>query len=307
MQITEHAPVAFNHATPSLAGIGEFNRGAKGTPGVNNIVVHDARTGKVLPTTGTNADVDAVNGARNAGIVLDFYRTVLNRDSIDGAAMIVDLRVHDRQAGAGNAFWDGRGISIGDGDKRDFKSLAGSLDAIGHELTHGVTEFSDNLVYRGQSGALNESWSDVMGEAAQIWHEHPDDFDSVEVARTHDWSSGEDAVMGNKYHAISDLGHPERTDLVLRQPGHMKDYLRTSSDNGGVHTNSGIPSKAAYEVAQRLGTEKLAKIWYDTMIHKLNSRSDFAAAAKATIEAAKELYGADASNAVRDSWAAVGL
>lgn len=280
---------------------------AKGTPGVNNIVVRDARNGKVLPTTGSNADIDAVNGARNAGIVLDFYRSVLGRDSIDGAAMIVELNVHQRGA-EGNAYWDGRGVSFGDSDGKDFKSLAGALDAVGHELTHGVNHFSNKLVYQGQSGALDESFSDVMGEAAQMWNQYgPDAWGTVDTARKHDWSSGEDGVMGDRYKAISDLGRPERTDLVLKQPGHMKNYVTTTRDNGGVHINSGIPSKAAFEAAQRIGTEKVAKVWFDTMLTKMRPRSTFSEAAAATIESAQKLYGTETSNAVRDAWAAVGL
>ena len=93
----------------------------------------------------------------------------------------------------------------------------------------------------------------------------------------------------------------------MRQPAHMKDYLTTGEDNGGVHTNSGIPSHAAYQAAIRIGVEKMARVWYDTMTNRTSARTTFSQAAAATIESAKLLYGTAESNAVRDAWAAVGL
>ncbi len=92
------------------------------------------------------------------------------------------------------------------------------------------------------------------------------------------------------------------------QPGHMKDYKKMSSDNGGVHVNSGIPNKAAYEVAVRVGGEKLAKIWYKALTDYMKPNSDFNAAAAATLAAATQLYGAgEVSQAVADAWLAVGI
>ncbi|MCW2960405.1 MAG: peptidase thermolysin, partial [Thermoleophilia bacterium] len=99
----------------------------------------------------------------NAGLVHEFYSTVLGRDSIDGKGMAIKSVVHFGKA-YNNAFWDGSKMTYGDGDGKLFSPLSGGLDVVGHEMSHGVTEHTAGLVYRNQSGALNESWSDVFGE-----------------------------------------------------------------------------------------------------------------------------------------------
>jgi Zn-dependent metalloprotease len=102
------------------------------------------------------------------GSTREFYRDILNRDSIDGKGMRLDGFVH-RGVRYNNAFWDGQQMVFGDGDGAIFGDFTQSLDVIGHELTHGVTEFTANLEYHNQSGALNESISDVFGSLIKQW------------------------------------------------------------------------------------------------------------------------------------------
>ncbi len=267
--------------------------------------VRDAKTGRsILFGSG---DRDADEAFTNGGTVLDFMRDVLGRDSIDGAGMLVRFTVRDMQE-PGNAWWDGHGINFGPADGGDFLAMEGALDVVAHELTHGVNEFTNGLVYRGQSGALDESFGDVMGEAVQIWQEHGrTNWSSADIARQHDWSSGEDAVTGTRIDAISDLANPGRDGVYAKQPGHMRDFKKMADDNGGVHINSGIPNKAAHEAAIRIGAEQMIKVWYSAYSTKLDGHSQFDDAAAATIAAARELYGETTSAAVRDAWRAVGL
>ncbi len=273
--------------------------------GMGRMSVRDARTGQnILFGSG---DRNADDAFRNGATVLDFMHDVLGRDSIDGAGMLVRFKVRD-DSQPGNASWTGRGINFGPADGGDFLAMEGALDVVAHELAHGVNEHTNGLRYRGQSGALDESFGDVMGEAVQIWQEHgPANWSSADVARQHDWSSGEDAVTGGRINAISDLADPGRDGVYAKQPGHMRDYQDMSKDNGGVHINSGIPNKAAYEAAVRIGAEQMIKVWYDAFSTRLDSNSQFSDAAAATISAARELYGETTSAAVRDAWRAVGL
>jgi Zn-dependent metalloprotease len=267
--------------------------------------VRDAKTGRsILFGSG---DRDADDAFTNGGTVLDFLHDVLGRDSIDGAGMLVRFTVRD-ESGPGNAWWDGRGIKFGPADGGDFLAMEGALDVVAHELTHGVNERTNGLVYRGQSGALDESFADVMGEAVQIWQEQGrTNWSSADVARQHDWSSGEYAVTGTRIDAISDLANPGRDGVYAKQPGHMRDFREMQDDNGGVHINSGIPNKAAHEAAIRIGAEQMIKVWYAAFSTRLDDHSQFDDAAEATIAAARELYGDTTSAAVRDAWRAVGL
>lgn len=132
-----------------------------------------------------------------------------------------------------NAAWIGDKMIYGDGDGRTFTALSGANDVVAHEITHGVTQETANLNYRNQSGALNESFSDVFGYFV-------DDEDFL---------MGEDVYTpGQNGDALRSMSNPER----FGQPSHMDDYVNTQSDNGGVHTNSGIPNKAAYNTIRSI-------------------------------------------------------
>jgi Zn-dependent metalloprotease len=266
--------------------------------------------GTLVRKEGSAASGDvAVDAAHdNAGIVHDFYKQVLGRDSIDGAGMVLKSVVHYGK-NFNNAYWDGEKMTYGDGDGKVFKPLSQGLDVVGHEMTHGVTERTSGLNYQGQSGALNESWSDVFGELIEQWHENKAGFSSPDGAKAGDWLIGEDVFTpGTAGDALRSMKSPGTAYKGDPQPGNMKDYKKMSDDNGGVHVNSGIPNKAAYEAAVRIGGEKVAKVWYKAMTDYLRSNATFADAANATLSAAKDLYGeGDVMNAIKDAWTGVGI
>jgi Zn-dependent metalloprotease len=205
----------------------------------------------------------------------------------------------------------------GDGDEdlpeadRLFNRFTIAIDIIGHELTHGVTQFTAGLNYYSQSGAINESMSDVFGSLVKQRVLN-------QTAAEADWIIGAGLFTPNVNGVgIRSMKAPGTAydDPVLRkdpQPGHMRDYVETTSDNGGVHINSGIPNRAFYVTAVTIGGyawEKAGKIWYRTLRDKLRSNSDFATTARLTFETAGELYGAGSAEqeAVRTGWAEVGI
>ncbi|MCW2973370.1 MAG: family peptidase [Thermoleophilia bacterium] len=260
--------------------------------------------------TGDKA-VDAAHD--NAKLVHDFYAEVLGRDSIDGKGMEMKSVVHYGDQ-YNNAYWDGEKMTYGDGDGELLGPLSGSLDVVGHEMTHGVTEHTAGLNYEGQSGALNESWSDVFGELIEQWSDNRAGFGTVDAAKAADWLIGEDVftpkIKGDALRSMRAPGTAYDTKEWGKddQPAHMKDYYKGSQDNYGVHINSGIPNKAAYEIGVKLGSEKLAKVWYDALTTSLGPDSDFSDAAAATIASAAKLYGAgEVPNAVADAWKGVGV
>ncbi|MCZ4495997.1 MAG: peptidase [Thermoleophilia bacterium] len=245
-----------------------------------------------------------IDGAHEkVGIAVDFLREVLGRNSIDGKGGVVDALVGVTHTWA--AF--GGGQMLLGAPEPGFKSATESLDVIGHELMHGVDEATVSLTYENESGALSESYGDVFGEAIEQWHEDRAGFGTVEGARRADWVGGEDATTTAPF--INSLRNPaDAAGAAGAQPAHMRDYVTMVEDNGGVHVNVGIPNKAAFEAAQVLGTEQVAKIWYDALEHRLTSTSGFSDAARATIASAAALYpGEQTSAAVRDAWASVGI
>ena len=212
------------------------------------------------PDTG---DESADKAYECAGIVRDYYKQVLKRDSIDNAKMDLILNVHYGEKYQ-NAFWDGDEMTFGDGDGEIFVGFARSLDVVAHELAHGVTQWEANLDYDGQSGALNEHFSDVFGT---VITQHSEG----QTADTADWLIG-DEIMGPqlKGEALRSMREPGTAfDNALmgkdRQPGHMKDYYHYPDDNHGVHVNSGILNKAFYLTSKEIGTDKAGLIWYNSL------------------------------------------
>ncbi len=300
--LTSTAPAA-----PAAAPLGAPNRAtydAKGSEfpkgGLGDLVRKEGQ-GK----TG-DAAVDAAHD--NAGLVHEFFLKVLGRESIDGKGMQMKSVVHFGSK-YNNAYWDGEKMTYGDGDGKLFTPLSGALDVVGHEMAHGMTEHTAGLQYRNQSGALNESWSDVFGELIEQWAENRSGFGTIDAAKGADWLIGEDVFTpGTSGDGLRSMKTPGTGYKGDPQPGHMRDYKKMTSDNGGVHVNSGIPNKAAYEAAIRIGGEKLAKIWYTALTDYLRPTSDFNAAAAATLAAATQLYGTgEVSQAIIDAWQAVGI
>jgi Zn-dependent metalloprotease len=291
--------------------------------GAKERVIYDAKNGSGLPGTvvrkeGEPATADAaVNEAYDgSGITYDLFNDIYSRNSIDGSGMRLDSTVHYRR-GYDNAFWDGEQMVYGDGDEdlpadeRLFNRFTIALDIIGHELTHGVTQFEAKLVYSQQPGALNESMSDVFGSLVK-------QYQLKQTPAEADWIIGQGLLTSNVNGVgIRSMKAPGTAydDPVLGkdpQPAHMKDYVSTIADNGGVHINSGIPNHAFYVTAVELGGfawEKAGQIWYVTLRDKLDANSKFQQCADLTYHTAGELFGAGSieQQAVKKGWAAVGL
>ena len=286
-------------------------------------IVYSAQNGGTLPgqqvraeggpATGDAAADEAYDGA---GATYHLYKDIYNRDSIDGNGARLDSTVHYR-VGYDNAFWNGQQMVYGDGDEdlpvdqRLFNRFTIAIDIIGHELTHAVTQFTANLIYQGQSGALNESMSDVFGSLVK-------QRTKGQTAAEADWIIGEglftSRVNGTGIRNMKQPGTAYNDPVLGKdpQPGHMRDYVQTQSDNGGVHINSGIPNRAFYVTAFNIGGfawEKAGQIWYATLYGKLSQSANFVTVAAKTYEAARDLYGQGSleQQAVKAGWAEVGI
>lgn len=287
--------------------------------------IYDGQTGYELPGVIVRAEGDAPSGdpAVNeaydgAGHTYDLYQEIFGRNSIDDRGMPLDSTVHYGQ-GYDNAFWNGQQMVYGDGDEdlpedeRLFNRFTIAMEIIGHELTHGVTQYEAGLAYRSQPGALNESFSDVFGVLVKqrVLNQTADQAS---------WLIGEGLFTANVQGvAIRSMKAPGTAydDPVLGkdpQPRHTDQYqdLPNWYDNGGVHINSGIPNHAFYCVAMEIGGyawDKAGQIWYITLRDRLRRNSDFQEAADKTFQVAGELFGAGNAEqqAVRSGWAQVGI
>jgi Zn-dependent metalloprotease len=263
--------------------------------------------GKLVRSEGDKPARDkAVNEAFDgAGLTYDFYWEILQRNSIDGKGLRLDSSVHYSKK-FNNAFWDGRQMTYGDGDGKLFVGFTQAVDVIAHELTHGVTQYAvpgGGLVYEGQSGALNESVSDVFGTIVKQWS-------LKQTPAEADWLIGAGIMTPAVGKALRSMAEPGNTALTWSgddQPGHMSGYV----EGGDVHTNSGIPNHAFQIAAMNLQAntwEKAGPIWYKALA-LLTPEATFADAATATVQAAGLLYGAGSAEAaaVQGAWREVGV
>jgi Zn-dependent metalloprotease len=258
--------------------------------------------GKVVRTEGqSNVADQAVNEAYAAlGATYNFYWTALHRDSIDGQGLPMLGLVHYGQ-NYDNAFWDGAGhMFFGDGDGRILTQTAAGIDVVGHELTHGVTQHEANLAYTGQSGALNESISDVFGIQVKQMALGQD-------SNASDWLIGADVVGAELKPALRSMKAPGKANPNDDQPADMDHYVA----GGDVHTNSGIPNHAFYVVATTLGGhawDAAGRIWYAALCDSaLSPNAGFSDFAKVTLRHAQQTYGSGSSQAraVEGGWDAV--
>jgi Zn-dependent metalloprotease len=213
-------------------------------------------------------------------------------------------------------YFGGRTMMFGDGDGVRFDAFAGALDVVAHEWAHGVTEYGSDLGYRDEPGALNESFSDIMGASVEFFYQPPGTG-----RQRADWLIAEDVTLTapGYLRSMSDpisVGHPDHYSLVR--------FLGTSFDNGGIHINCAVPNHAFY-LAVAGGTnrvsglrvegvglanrDRIERIFYRAFVYFLGSSSMFHDARVATIQAAGELYGSASAEAraVTDAWAAVGV
>ena len=287
------------------------------SPGMKRRTVYDARNGTGLPgmlvrsEDGPATDDASVERAfRGAGDTYDFFRVAYGRNSVDDRGLRLDSSVH-YAVRFDNAFWNGRQMVYGDGDGIIFRDFTSCPDVIGHELTHGVTDYEANLVYYGQPGALNESMSDVFGILVKQWR-------LSHTAAAADWLVGEGlfapGVAGAALRSMKAPGTAYDDPRLGKdpQPAHMRDFVTTSDDDGGVHINSGIPNHAFYLAAVDIGGwawERSGAIWYDALTGYLRAQATFEDAAAATIAAAGARFGRRSleEQAVRAAWQRVGV
>jgi Zn-dependent metalloprotease len=235
------------------------------------------------PATG---DEDADLVYKYAGNVRDYFKKVLQRNSIDNKGMDLILNVHFGEDYM-NAFWDGDEMTFGDGDGKIFIGFTQSLDVVAHELAHGVTQFTADLEYFSQSGALNEHFSDVFGSAITQYVLKQD-------AGQADWLIGDEimgpTLYGEALRSMQAPGMAYDNNLLGKdpQPSHMNNYYAGNDDNQGVHINSGIPNRAFYLVSMEIGTDKAALIWYNAL-QKLWSSAKFNDAVEVVVESARML------------------
>jgi len=215
-----------------------------------------------------------------------------------------------------NALYVGnRTLIFGDGDGRLLDYTSAALDVVAHEWAHGVTEYGSDLIYEDEPGALNESFSDIMGTAAEFMFQ-----EAGQGPRRADWLLGEDVARGPA--ALRSMSDP----ASLGDPDHysLRRFIGTPVDNGGIHINSGIPNHAFYLAVAGgrnrvsgltvtgvgLGSiERMERIFYRAFVYFLTPDSNFSDARAATLAAAGELYGASGNEFVQlqQAWRAVGV
>ncbi|MBW4619820.1 MAG: M4 family metallopeptidase [Cyanosarcina radialis HA8281-LM2] len=248
-------------------------------PDARNRQTHTASNTETIPGTqvcwewsvGVNCKIptgtsDAAAAHTFAADTYDFYFNNHGRDSLNGAGGVIRSTV---QYGLNyqNAFWNGTQIVYGAG-------FSQADDVVGHELTHGVTQYTSNLLYYYQSGAINESFSDLWGEFVDLTNGKGNDTAAVR------WKIGEDLPgIG----AIRDMKNP----TLFGEPDKMTspNYYLGDDDNGGVHTNSGVNNKAVFlmtdggsfngRVITGIGITKVAKIYYRAQTTLLSSGSSY--------------------------------
>ncbi|MGB2750591.1 MAG: M4 family metallopeptidase [Pyrinomonadaceae bacterium] len=275
--------------------------------------------------TNARAGVDAHYGAAKT---FDYYQTVHGRNGIDGnygpgtttaisnGVSIVASRVHFG-SNYNNAFWYQNMMTYGDGNGTTFTPLT-TIDICGHEMTHGVTERTANLTYAKESGALNESWSDIMGSMVELYADGG-------VVSGDTWKIGEEAYTpGTAGDALRRMDNPN----AVGDPDHytLRLYQGTctasnANDQCGVHTNSSISNHAFYLIANGgtnrvsgvavtgIGGTNAAKIFYRALTTYMTASTNFAGARTATLNAATDLFGASSAqyNSVATGWCAVGV
>jgi hypothetical protein len=282
------------------------------------LMVHDARHGEQLPGEAVRSTGEPPTGDpavdevfRSGHLVRDMFLAEFDRRSVDGDGGPLSITVHYGQD-YDNAFWDGRQLVFGDGDRNLFERFTRSIDVVAHEFMHGVTQFTAGLGYQGQPGALNESMSDVFAAMAR-------QRSLSQSAEDADWLIGADifapGVRARALRSLTEPGTAYNDPRLGRDPqvGSMAEFVETEEDSGGVHVNSGIPSRAFALAALAIGGsswEQAGQCWYDALTStEVTPSTDFASFARATVGSARQLYPADprVAEAVDAAWKTVGV
>ena len=301
-----------------------------------------------IPTSDYAADADndwtdggVVDAHVYTGYTYDYYfkrfgRKGLNNNDTPVTSFTNLVKVDDLTKNLGiygndildyylNAFYSHPGVMVyGVGLPSNFtaggqryKNFAGAIDIVGHELTHGVTRFTSNLIYLNESGALNEAFSDMMGTGVEFFFQ-PAGNGTMQA----DYLNGEDIVTGTTAFPLNGI-RSMQSPTLFGDPDHYSIRYTGTQDNGGVHINSGIANNAFYLAIEggthRLGArvtgvgsanrEQIERVFYRAFTSFLVASSNFAAARIATIQAARELYPANPAveAAVTQAWTAVGV
>lgn len=266
-----------------------------------------------------NDNEAAVSAHVNGSRVYDFFKSVLKRDGIDDKGMdlisVVNVTYSGHPALEGewhNAVWyDNR---MWYGQDRDatgnLYSYARFLDIIAHELTHGITNHTSDLVYKNQPGALNESFSDIFGVIINNW------YNVGPNSTTSQWNWEIGPGLGGNGLPLRDMSDPKRTG----DPDHMDQYLDTVYDNGGVHTNSNIHNKAAYNVltakdqnGNHVFTSTEVALLYYLCLCRINELATFSDALEELVAVAKVHWSGDPQECnekisyIKDAYQRVGI
>lgn len=261
------------------------------------------------PSTHFTSNATGVQAHFGAEKTHKYFQQKHGRNSYNNSGAIIKSYV-SYSSNYVNAFWDGSRMTYGDGDGINYGPLV-SLDICGHEITHGVTEYSANLVYSYQSGALNESFSDIFGESIEKF-----------ASGTNDWLMGDAIGAGGSGGALRSMSNPKAfgdPDTYLGS-----NWYSGSGDSGGVHTNSGVQNFWFYLLSvgksgtndkgnsysvTGIGMDKAAAIAYRNLTVYLNANSQYADARAGAIQAAKDLYGTGSPEeiATTNAWYAVGV
>lgn len=256
---------------PNQTNIINAPKGALWTVNYNSLISSSALYNNIISLDNTWNDSIAVSAHNNAGITYQYFYDKFNRRSFDDSGSSIMSIVHWPDGNGkpyDNAFWNGSFVAYGDGSI--FRPLAAGLDVVAHEITHGVIQYTVNLDYQFQSGALNESLADIFAS----------------MVDRDDYLIGEDISYN---HPLRDMEHPENCG----QPSHMRNFIQCSiyDDNGGVHYNSGIPNNACFRIANEIGKEKTERLFYRILsAGYLNRQSEFVDLRLAALQATKDLF-----------------
>lgn len=208
---------------------------------------------------GARVQDEVVNTAyESAGVIRSFFKRQFNYESFDNHGSDLIFNVHYGQD-YNNAFWDGDEMTFGDGDGKMFTSFVNSIDVMGHELGHGVIQFTANLDYEREPGALNEHFADVFGTAIK-------QTALKQTVSQADWLIG-NTIVGPRFpgKAIRSMSAPGTAYEGDPQPAHMDNFYKGADDYYGVHINSGIPNRVFYLVAMDITTSKALLVWFEAL------------------------------------------
>lgn len=258
-------------------------------------------------------DSDVINARKNGVVTLQFLYKKLNRKSFDDRGSELKIYVHDEKS-LNNAFWKSEDdtVHIGDSTESEYTTLTEDADIIGHEIGHGVVKYTAGFIYTSQSGALDESWADVLGSMVK-------QYKLRQTAEKADWLIGDAFIKDiGRVQALRSMKAPgtayefdeENKDL---QVDHMREYKEMPNDNGGVHINSGIPNKAFYLFAmtfsKRYSWEIAGQVWYKAL-KRCTADTNFLEFAEITVQVSMEFPSQNQKEIVLKvcrSWKKVGI